>query len=284
MEVGDCMETIYLNSDNLKEWKKKAKSNVMALGFFDGIHYGHLDVIQTALRLAREKNNSLSVISFFPHPKVVISNGKEQVNYLMPISEKEKILKSLGVDTFYIVKFDKAFAQLSPEEFVAEYLIGLGVVHAVAGFDFTYGSRGAGNLNRLKRDSRGLIEVTQVEKVECEGVKVSSTCIREMLLQGRVEELPKYLGRLYEVECEWKDNSIKALPFYMLPAPGHYLVTLKKGKNSDEAEVMVKEGKEGRSLQFITEISIRYKGNLSIIWNQCCSLESFLENKQLTYI
>ena len=144
------METIYLNSDNLKEWQQKAKSNVMALGFFDGIHYGHLEVIQTALRIAREKNISLSVMSFFPHPKVVISNGKEQVNYLMPISEKEKILKSLGVDTFYIVKFDKTFAQLSPEEFVAEYLIGIGVVHAVAGFDFTYGSRRGGEFESIK--------------------------------------------------------------------------------------------------------------------------------------
>ena len=74
------------------------------------------------------------------------------------------------------------------------------------------------------------MNVTPVEKVECEGGKVSSTCIREMLLQGRVEELPKYLGRYYEVECEWKDNSIKALPFYMLPAPGHYSVTIEKGK------------------------------------------------------
>ena len=105
-----------------------------------------------------------------------------------------------------------------------------------------------------------------------------------MLLQGRVEELPKYLGRLYEIECEWKDHSIKTLPFYLLPAPGRYLVTLKKGKNLDETEVIVKEGKEGRSPQFITEISIRYKGNLSIIWNQCCSFEPILENKQLTYI
>ena len=89
-------------------------------------------------------------MSFFPHPKVVISNGKEKVNYLMPISEKEKILKSLGVDTFYIVKFDKTFAQLSPEEFVAEYLTSLGVVHAVAGFDFTYGRRGAWEFESLK--------------------------------------------------------------------------------------------------------------------------------------
>ena len=57
----------------------------------------------------------------------------------MPLSEKEEKLRKLGVDTFYIVEFDKDFASLSPEQFVAKYLIDLGVVHAVAGFDFTYG-------------------------------------------------------------------------------------------------------------------------------------------------
>ena len=68
----------------------------------------------------------------------------------MPLSEKEKMLEQLGVDTFYIVQFDKEFASLSPEQFVSQYLVNLGVVHAVAGFDFSYGSRGLGNMDRLK--------------------------------------------------------------------------------------------------------------------------------------
>ena len=277
------METIYLDSDNLGEWQQNANSNVMALGFFDGIHYGHLEVIQTAKGIAKDKNLTLSVMSFFPHPKVVISHGKEKVNYLMPITEKEKILESLGVDTFYIVNFDKTFASLSPEEFVADYLSSLGVVHAVAGFDFTYGRRGLGNLNRLKQDSGGHIDVTTVEKVECEGGKISSTHIREMLLQGKVEELPNYLGRYYEVECEWKDHSIKALPLYTLPAPGHYSVILKKGNKLSEEEVIVKRVSEGCSLQFVTKVSIEFKGQLSIIWKKCYSLES-VARKELVFL
>ena len=262
------METIYLNSDNLKEWQQKAKPNIMTLGFFDGIHYGHLEVIQTAIRIVREKKLSLSVMSFFPHPKVVISNGKEQVNYLMPISEKEKIFKSLGVDTFYIVAFDKTFAQLSPEEFVADYLTSFGVVRAVAGFDFTYGSRGTGNLNRLNRDSGGQIEVTQVEKVECEGVKVSSTCIREMLLQGRVEELPAFLGRPYEVKCEWDGFLLNLSSYYSLPASGRYLVTLKKGMQSISSEMIVMEDEEGHSLKSMIKIPLLMKGKISIVWHR----------------
>ena len=93
---------------------------------------------------------NLSVMSFFPHPKTVISNGKKQVCYLMPISEKEKMLEQLGVDTFYMVQFDKEFASLSPQQFVAQYMLKLGVIHAVAGFDFSYGSRGTGKSGSFK--------------------------------------------------------------------------------------------------------------------------------------
>ena len=71
------------------------------------------------------------------------------------------MLQKLGVDTFYIVEFDQEFASLSPEEFVINYLTNLGVIHAVAGFDFTYGHKGKGNMERLKSDSGGLIETTK---------------------------------------------------------------------------------------------------------------------------
>ena len=186
----------------------------MALGFFDGLHQGHRKVIQTALNKAKEKNVQLSVMSFFPHPKTVISNGKKQVCYLMPISEKEKMLEQLGVDRFYIVQFDREFASLSPQQFVTQYLLKLGVIHAVAGFDFSYGSRGLGNLDRLKNDSGGIIEVTKVEKVECQGEKISSTCIRERLVKGLVEEIPHFLGRPYEVKGNWDGFSIKLESYY----------------------------------------------------------------------
>ena len=221
------METIYLNHDNLVLWQKKAKPSVMALGFFDGIHKGHLKVIQTALQIAREKNQILSVMSFFPHPKSVLSNGRKTIDYLMPLSSKEKLLSDLGVDRFYIVQFTKEFAALSPERFTAQYLLGLGVTHAVAGFDYTYGSKGIGNMDRLQNDSGGLLEVTKVSKVECRGEKISSTSLREKLAQGRVCEVSKLLGRPYEVECEWNGASLKVKPYYTLPQPGRYAVTLK---------------------------------------------------------
>lgn len=197
---GDCMEIINLNKGNLAAYQESASSNVMALGCFDGLHRGHVKVIQTALQEAKERNVPLSVMSFYPHPKTVIE-GKACFHYLMPQSEKEKRLSELGVDTFYIVEFDKDFAGLSPQSFVKDYLIDLGVIHAVAGYDFSYGSRGAGNMKTLKQDSGEMIEVTTVDKVEYKGEKISSTRIRRLLLEGNVEELPNLIGHPAEIKC-----------------------------------------------------------------------------------
>lgn len=261
------METIYINTDNLADWQEKAKACVMALGFFDGLHYGHREVIKTALRKAKENGVSLAVMSFFPHPKSVLSNGEKKIDYLMPLSVKEKILRELGVDTFYIAQFNKEFASLSPEQYVTDYLVKLGVIHAVAGFDFSYGSRGIGNLERLTSDSGGIIDVTKVEKVMCRGEKISSTSIRERLSAGNVEELPDFLGRCYEVECKWDGQSFNLNPYYTLPAPGYYTVTINKGNLSKRAEVMVVEGDEGKLLKPVTELQSYLVGEINVVWH-----------------
>ena len=80
----------------------------------------------------------------------------------------------------------KNLQRFHPNGLQPQYLLGLGVTHAVAGFDYTYGSKGIGNMDRLKADSGGLLEVTKVSKVECRGEKISSTSLREKLAQGKV--------------------------------------------------------------------------------------------------
>ncbi|MFF2449719.1 adenylyltransferase/cytidyltransferase family protein [Neobacillus sp. NPDC058068] len=262
------METIYLNPGNLPYWQQKAKQSVMALGFFDGIHNGHREVIRTALQIAKEKNLPLTVMSFFPHPKTVLSNGKTKVDYLMPLPDKEKLFFELGVDIFYIVEFDREFASLLPEKFVAKYLLDLGVVHAVAGFDYTYGFRGEGNMERLKSDSGGILEVTKVNKVECREGKISSTCIREKLSNGKVEDLPAFLGRPYGISCTWDGSALKVKPYYTLPAPGRYAVTLNEGYQSQEMEVIVTGEKELIPLLSIPDIVTKSDADVSITWNQ----------------
>ncbi|MGE8081694.1 adenylyltransferase/cytidyltransferase family protein [Peribacillus loiseleuriae] len=260
------MKTIYLTNDNLDQWQRKARPNVIALGCFDGLHIGHQKVIHTAWQKANELNLSLSVMSFFPHPKIILLGDKHRFHYLMPQSEKEEKLKSLGVDTFYQLKFDHTFASLSPEQFVHNYLIKLGVVHAVAGFDFSYGSRGAGNMKRLHDDSNGLIQVTKVEKVEFAGEKISSSLIREKLHEGNVEELSNLLGHSYEVKCDWGGSSLIPHPYYTLPAQGNYYVSIKNEFGSIGTVVEVFDDNGVQSLR-CEGLSPLKKGKCSVIWH-----------------
>jgi riboflavin kinase/FMN adenylyltransferase len=250
---------------------------VIALGCFDGLHTGHCQVITTASEKAKEQNVYLAVMSFFPHPKSVISGGKKQVHYLMPLSEKEERLESLGVDIFYVVEFNKDFAALPPKEFVAKYLVELGVVHAVAGFDFCYGYKGAGNMDCLYNDSGKLIDVTKVDKVVYQGEKISSTCIRERLLAGKVEELPHFLGKFYETNCDWDGITIKPYPYFTLPPTGRYAVTLKNKIASFKTEIIVTETEIGSTLQSTREIPLLMKGKLSIVWH-CHVKEGNVQN------
>lgn len=224
------MKTIYIDSQNLAFWQTKSIPNVMALGFFDGIHLGHKKVIETARTIAQEKNITLTVMTFFPHPKTVLTKNVETFDYLMPLSKKLSILQSLGVDTCYIVEFDKKFCSLSPKQFVSNYLIDMNVLHAVAGFDFTYGHKGAGNIDRLKTDAFNKIAVTKVEKLDYFGTKVSSTWIRELLLQGEIQLLSHILGRFYETEVYWNGEYFQLLPYYTLPAEGVYRIAIQGKK------------------------------------------------------
>ncbi|MBT2738850.1 FAD synthetase family protein [Bacillus sp. ISL-7] len=271
------METIYLSKENLAAYQEMATSNVMALGCFDGLHHGHVKVIQTAWQEAKERQVSLSVMSFFPHPKTVI-RGKACFHYLMSQSEKEKRLSELGVDTFFLVEFDKDFAKLSPQAFVKEYLINLGVIHAVAGYDFSYGSRGAGNMDTLKQDSGGRMDVTTVDKVEYKGEKISSTRIRQQLLEGNVEELPYLIGHSYELKCEGAGSVLTPYSHYTLPAPGSYDVTLKNKSKSLQTEVIVNE--KNVRLTNIDQIPSWLEGNLTIVWNRRMKAEKVQTGKK----
>lgn len=231
------MKTIFLNLDNLGYWKSKSKNNVMALGFFDGVHKGHQQVIKKAKEKANEENLELNVMSFFPHPKSILTNGRKKVNYLMPIHDKAEQLKSMGVNRFYVVEFDKNFASLSPQHFVFKYLLSLKTKHAVAGFDFTYGKKGLGTIDRISSDSHYLIDILKVDKIEYEGEKISSTLIRKTISDGTMEKLPALIGRNYEVKGKIENNVIQTKSYYMLPKSGYYKVKIKANQETYEASV-----------------------------------------------
>src|SRR5699024_10699630 len=137
-----------------------------AIGVLDGVHKGQQAVIQKAVKLAKEEMKTSAVISFYPHTSIVLQKNVTSVSYLTPQSEMEKMLASIGVAKFYIISFNKELSLLSPKDFIDHFIIGLHIKHLVAGFDFTYGHKGKGNMENIDLYRNGAFQVSAVDKVE----------------------------------------------------------------------------------------------------------------------
>ncbi|MGR3763906.1 bifunctional riboflavin kinase/FAD synthetase [Rossellomorea sp. NS-SX7] len=173
---------------------------VLALGYFDGVHKGHQRVIRTAVETAREQNVHSAVMTFDPHPSVVLGHKHKHIHLITPLEDKKGIISDLGVDYLFVVRFTSEFASLLPQEFVDQYIIDLNVLHVVAGFDYSYGRMGKGTMETLPFHSRERFTSTTVPKLTEEEDKISSTLIRESLKEGNVRRVSKLLGRPYRMK------------------------------------------------------------------------------------
>jgi riboflavin kinase / FMN adenylyltransferase len=169
----------------------------MALGYFDGVHRGHQQVILEAKKKASQMGICSAVMTFDPHPSVVLGKAVQQIQYITPLEEKIKIIEELGIDYLFIIHFTAEFANLLPQEFIDQYVIGLNVRHVVAGFDFSYGRMGKGTMETLPFHSRDQFSYSIVPKFTQGDEKVSSTRIRNLLREGKTDSLLSLLGRYY---------------------------------------------------------------------------------------
>jgi riboflavin kinase / FMN adenylyltransferase len=210
--------------------------SVCALGYFDGVHLGHRKVILEAKQTAFQLGLKSAVMTFDPHPSVVLAKSIQHVEYISPLNDKIKLLEAIGVDYVFVVNFTIEFAHLLPQEFIDLYIIGLNIKHVVAGFDFSYGRMGKGTMETLPFHSRNLFSYTVVPKLSDEGEKISSTLIRTMITNGKMEKLPSYLGRYYQTRGEvihgdkrgrtigFPTANIELKEDYLLPPLGVYAV------------------------------------------------------------
>ncbi|WP_252503565.1 bifunctional riboflavin kinase/FAD synthetase [Sporosarcina sp. Marseille-Q4943] len=167
----------------------------LAIGFFDGLHKGHQTVINEAKAKAKELGIRSAVMTFNPHPSHLFGNGADKVGYITKYPEKSRLLEQMGIDVLFIVTFDWNLASLSPEQFIEIFIKQLGVKHVTAGFDFTFGSKGAGTMEQMAALSEGEYGTTIIEKVTDSEDKISSTRIRKLLSEGDVEKTASLLGR-----------------------------------------------------------------------------------------
>lgn len=172
----------------------------MALGYFDGVHLGHQEVIKRAVVNAKQTNRKSAVMTFDPHPSVVLGLKHKHVRFITPLEDKVKLFESLGVDYVFVVRFTSEFASLDPQAFIDQYIIGLHVKHVVAGFDFSYGRLGKGTMETISFHSRDEFSFEVIQKQAFTNEKVSSTRIREALALGNTELVEKLLGRPYAMK------------------------------------------------------------------------------------
>lgn len=176
------------------------RSISIALGHFDGVHRGHQQVINKAVSTAKEQGLASAVMTFDPHPKVILGHGEQYTHCLTPLPTKIELFEELGVDYVFVVRFDLEFAAITPKAFVEQLLRELNVVHVAVGFDFRFGAKGAGTPEVLAQLCEPNIMVDKVEAFMIDDAKVSSTIIRQYLEEGNIEQANHLLGRNFQVE------------------------------------------------------------------------------------
>lgn len=220
-----------------------SNGQVLAIGDFDGLHLGHSEVISRATETARNLEMPAAVMTFHPHPREVLGQDK-YVRHLTPVREKLNLFAQAGVDTAYLFRFDVPFSQISPSQFVEEVLIPLRVNTVVVGFDFKFGHKGSGNPDIMCELAAGRFAVEVVRPYCMDGVKVSSTLIREHLECGEVGRVQQLLGRSYAVsgtvihgaargrQIGFPTANIELDDPYVIPSNGVYAIRLElEGKS-----------------------------------------------------
>jgi riboflavin kinase/FMN adenylyltransferase len=183
--------------NSIKELTKNTNT-ILTLGTFDGIHPGHLMIIDKLVSCSKEKGCRNVVITFHPHPRTVLS-GSNSVKMLSTQEEKIKLLEKHGVENLLTINFTKEFASLTAEEFIYDYLInGIGLGEIVLGHDHHFGKGRIGNVELLKKiGAKENFVVTTVDPFLLDGEIVSSTKIRNAISEGDIAKSNKLLARNY---------------------------------------------------------------------------------------
>jgi riboflavin kinase/FMN adenylyltransferase len=193
------------------------KGAAVAIGAFDGVHRGHQAVIANAREAARRLGAPLGVVSFDPHPRRWFQPDAAPFRLMTP-DQMARALEPLGVETLYLLPFDAEMAGMSEDAFAREVLAGpqaarsavgqksdgLGVRHAAVGFDFTYGKGRTGSPDALRRQGEALgFTVGVTDRVDDpDGLKLSSSAVREALKAGDMARATAILGRPFAIQGE----------------------------------------------------------------------------------
>ncbi len=172
----------------------------VAIGVFDGVHLGHQQVIRQTISDAQQHEATPVIVTFDCHPNSVVAPDRTPP-LIYPIWKKLQVLKSIGVGTTLLIHFDRAFSQITAEDFVHSLVRDFGQLCSVSvGSTFTFGHNRGGNVALLKKMGGQLgFSVHGLAAVALDGERVSSTRIREAIVKGELDATSQMLGRAYSL-------------------------------------------------------------------------------------
>lgn len=177
------------------------KNAVVTSGTFDGVHLGHQKILKRIREIARSIQGETVLITFWPHPRLVLYPNEHNLRLLSTFEEKAKLLRQFGIDHLITIPFTQEFSQLTSEEFIRKVLID--AIHTrklVIGYDHRFGKNREGSFEYLKSNSHAFgLELEEISRQDVEEIAVSSTKIRKALESGDVKTAESCLGRPYEL-------------------------------------------------------------------------------------
>ncbi len=226
----------------------------LTIGTFDGVHLGHQQIIKALVEGSRAKNLPAVVVTFFPHPQLVLKEESRPFYLTLP-ETRARLLGQLGVDYVYTWPFDRETSQLSAREFVSRLYDQFHFEKLLIGYDFALGKDREGNAEVLRSIGREMgYRVEQIPPYYFQGSLVSSSRIREQLREGNVRKAAALLGREFEVTGKviHGDDRGKSLGFATCNLEVHpQLVNLKPGVYACKAEI------QGDTWKAVTNIGFR---------------------------
>jgi riboflavin kinase / FMN adenylyltransferase len=169
---------------------------VITIGTFDGIHHGHRLVLSRLVEKAREVKGESILITFHPHPRKVISSAILGIRLINTLEERLQLLEKMNIDHVVVVPFTEAFGNQTANEYINDFLIKKFQPNTIIiGYDHQFGRDRKGNFNLLQEKSSVYgYELNEIPKHELENISISSTRIREAVLQGEIEKANRLLG------------------------------------------------------------------------------------------
>jgi len=170
----------------------------LTIGNFDGVHCGHVNIISTVKKIAKEKNLAATILTFEPHPISFLNPAKPRDFRLTSLSQKLRIFRDLGVDYVIALPFNQKFSEISAPDFAQKILReALNARHLTIGYDFTFGKNREGNFKLLEEMD---FDLTEISPLKCEQHTHSSSLARRLIGEGNIPSANKIIGRNFVIE------------------------------------------------------------------------------------